>query len=179
MTGSTRRYAFYSFHYANDSWRASQVRNMGVVDGNKPANDNDWEKVKQGGDAAIKRWIDNQMDGKSVVVVLIGAQTAKRTWIEHEIKKGWEDGKGLLGVRIHRLENQDGKTDTKGDNPFSNIVVSARKRTTSGPLPSESIRLSTIVPVYDPSGASGAYGDIKANLSKWIEEAILIRKQYV
>lgn len=41
------RRVFFSFHYRKDSWRASQIRNMGVVDGNKPASDNDWEKIKE------------------------------------------------------------------------------------------------------------------------------------
>ena len=35
-----------------DNWRASQVRNMGVVEGSPAATDNDWEAVKRGGDAA-------------------------------------------------------------------------------------------------------------------------------
>ena len=51
------RRVFYSFHYKNDNWRAATVRNIGVVEGNSPASDNDWETVKKGGDAAIKRWI--------------------------------------------------------------------------------------------------------------------------
>jgi hypothetical protein len=29
----TTRKVFYSFHYMPDAWRASQVRNMGVVEG--------------------------------------------------------------------------------------------------------------------------------------------------
>ena len=70
------RRAFYSFHYKPDNWRASQVRNMGVVEGNKPATDNDWEDVKKGGDKAIKNWIDGQIKGKSVAIVLIGEKTA-------------------------------------------------------------------------------------------------------
>ena len=59
------RRVFYSFHYIPDCSRAAQVRNMGVLDGNQPASDNDWEAVKKGGDAAIKKWIDGQLDGKS------------------------------------------------------------------------------------------------------------------
>ena len=35
------RKAFYSFHYIPDNWRASQVRNMGLIEGNKPASDNE------------------------------------------------------------------------------------------------------------------------------------------
>ena len=67
------RRAFYSFHYELDNWRVSQVR-MGVVDGNKPAKGNDWETVKKGGDKAIQKWIDDQLYGKSVAIVLIGAK---------------------------------------------------------------------------------------------------------
>ncbi|MGQ4808628.1 hypothetical protein NKDENANG_02015 [Candidatus Entotheonellaceae bacterium PAL068K] len=54
------RRAFYSFHYDFDNWRASQVRNMGIIEGNRPATDNDWEQIKRGGDAAIKRCDETQ-----------------------------------------------------------------------------------------------------------------------
>ena len=92
------RRVFYSFHYAPDNWRASQVRNIGTVEGNQPAKDNDWETVTKGGDKAIEDWISDQMDGRSCVVVLIGSGTANRKWINHEIVKAWNDGKGILGV---------------------------------------------------------------------------------
>ncbi len=49
------RRVFYSFNYAEDAWRASQVRNMGVVEGNRPATDNEWQDVSKGGDSAITR----------------------------------------------------------------------------------------------------------------------------
>ena len=39
------RKAFYSFHYKPDASRAGQVRNIGVVEGNTPVSDNDWETV--------------------------------------------------------------------------------------------------------------------------------------
>lgn len=37
----TKRQVFYSFHFKNDSWRAGQVRNIGVVEGNTPVSSND------------------------------------------------------------------------------------------------------------------------------------------
>jgi hypothetical protein len=117
------RKAFYSFHYVPDNWRASQVRNMGVVEGNRPASDNDWETVKKGGDKAIQKWIDEQIYGKSVVIVLIGQNTADRKWVKYEIKKGWEDNKGVFGIYIHNLKNQDGNQSTKGNNPFDNFTI--------------------------------------------------------
>ena len=56
-----KRRTFFSFHYKPDNWRAAKVRNMGVVEGNSPVSDNDWETVTGGGETAIKRWIDDQM----------------------------------------------------------------------------------------------------------------------
>ena len=79
------RKVFYSFHYNPDNWRASQVRNIGAIEGNQPAKDNDWETITKGGDKAIEKWIADQMSGRSCVVVLIGAGTANRKWINHEI----------------------------------------------------------------------------------------------
>ena len=37
------RKCFYSFHYQPDNVRASQVRNIGAIEGNQPVSDNDWE----------------------------------------------------------------------------------------------------------------------------------------
>lgn len=71
-----KRQVFYSFHFKNDSWRAGQVRNIGVVEGNMPVSSNDWEEVKRKGDDSIKRWIDTHMDYRSCVIVLIGSDTA-------------------------------------------------------------------------------------------------------
>ena len=81
------RKVFFSFHYKPDNSRAAQVRNMGVIEGNKPVSDNDWETVTGGGDAAIKKWIAGQLNGKSCAVVLAGSAAANRKWINHEIGK--------------------------------------------------------------------------------------------
>ncbi len=108
--------AFYSFHYAPDNWRASTVRNIGAIEGNKPVPDNDWETVKKGGDTAIKKWIADQMKGRSCTVVLVGTNTAGRKWINHEIIKSWDDGMGVVGIHIHGIKNSDGKVSTKRKN---------------------------------------------------------------
>ena len=56
-----KRQVLYSFHYERDVWRAAQVRNMGVVEGNEPLSENDWEEVKRKGESTIKKWIDKQL----------------------------------------------------------------------------------------------------------------------
>ncbi|WAM22797.1 MAG: TIR domain-containing protein, partial (plasmid) [Candidatus Methanoperedens sp.] len=109
------RKVFFSFHYKKDNWRAGQVRNSWVT---KPDRDSagfwdsaEWENVKRQGDVAVKRWIDRQLEGTSVTVVLIGSQTASRKWIRYEIQKSYEKGNGIVGIRIHQNKDQNGHID--------------------------------------------------------------------
>lgn len=161
------RKVFFSFHYDVDCQRASQVRNMGVLEGNQTVSDNDWETVKKGGDKAIQAWIDNQFAGRSCAVVLVGANTAGRKWINYEIKKAWDSGKGLLGIRIHALKNLAGQTSHTGDNPFDGFSIAGKS-------------LSSIVNLHNPSGSDSkaVYDSIKSNIDSWVETAIEIRKKY-
>ena len=163
------RKIFYSFHYKPDNWRASQVRNIGTVEGNTPVSDNDWEKITTGGDEAIKKWINKQLEGRSCTIVLIGARTADRKYIDYEIRKSWNSTKGVLGIYIHNLKNNDGKQSSKGTNPFYGFTVGEDKK-----------RLSSIVKAYDPpySISTNVYNHIKKNLSSWVEEAITIRNNF-
>ena len=114
----TKRQVFYSFHYKRDNWRAAKIRNIGVIEGNKLASDNDWEAVKRGGDSQIEKWIDEQLKSRSCTIVLIGEETDKRKWVQYEIKKSWNDGKGILGIHIHNLKDQYQRQSIKGINPF-------------------------------------------------------------
>ncbi len=160
------RRVFYSFHYKPDVMRTSQVRQIGALSGNKPASDNDWETVTKGGDVAIKKWIADQMTGRSCTVVLIGEKTANRKWINHEIVKSWDAGMGVVGIRIHGLKNTDGKIATSGENPFDFITHGATKK-----------KLSTIVKCYNPAGTNSKdrYAWIEKHLANAVEEAIEIR----
>lgn len=161
-----KRNCFYSFHYIPDNWRAATIRSIGAIDGNKPTSDNNWEAVKKGGDAAIKKWISDQMSGKSCVVVLVGSNTAGRKWINHEIIKGWDDGKGVVGIYIHGLKDSDGKVSSKGSNPFDSIGYGDTGK-----------KLSSIVKCYNPSGSTSQekYDWISKHLANAVEEAIKIR----
>ncbi|MGW5232054.1 TIR domain-containing protein [Streptomyces nodosus] len=166
-SGEMSRKAFYSFHYVRDSHRVAQIRSAGVIEGNQAVSDNAWEEVKRGGDAAIKRWIDNQLYGKSVAIILIGSETAGRKWINYEIEKAWNDGKGVFGVHIHRLKNLAQLQSPKGANPFASIPL-----TNGG-------RLSSLVKAYDPpySDSKDVYRYITQNIPLWVEAAISDRRR--
>lgn len=160
---------FHSFYFKRDAQRVSQVRNMGVIEGQPVLSSNDWEDVKKGGDPAIKAWIDKQMVGKGCVVVLIGSQTAGRKWVNYEIVKGWNDRKGVVGVYLHNLKNLAGSQDSKGRNPFDDVT-----------LGDTSTKLSSIVKAYDPpsSSSKSVYDYIKNHLEGWVDEAIEIRRAH-
>ncbi|MDA9441496.1 TIR-like PF08937 domain protein [Bradyrhizobium sp. CCBAU 51745] len=163
------RKCFYSFHYAPDNARASQVRNIGAIEGNRPAPDNDWEKVKKGGDDAIKKWIAEQMKGRTCCIVLVGSATANRKWINHEIVKAWDNRLGVVGIHIHGLKNFDGETSTQGNNPFDYIGFGNTGK-----------KLSSIVKCYNPIGATSQdkYGWISKHLANAVEEAVNIRGKH-
>jgi MTH538 TIR-like domain (DUF1863) len=137
------RRVFYSFHYKPDIMPVSQVRNIGALEANRPATDNDWETVKSGKDDAIKRWITQQMDGRTCTVVLVGENTANRKWINHEIMKSWDEGMGVVGIRIHGLKNTDGYIASQGKNPFDYIGYGNTGK-----------KLSSIVKCYNPAGSN-------------------------
>ena len=153
---------FYSFHYDQDHWRVQQVINMGAVEGQTILNAQDWETVKRQGDAAIKKWIHDQMAYKSAVVVLVGAGTADRPWVTHEIAHAWDNGKPLVGIRIHRLADSKGKTDFQGDNPFNKVNLKSGRT------------VGDYVPLHTPSGYSSqtVYADIKNNMTNWVDSAV-------
>lgn len=158
------RKVFYSFHYKRDSQRAAQIRNShaiadgdeyGVIDGVE------WEKVEREGEEAIKRWINEQLKYTSVTAVLIGAETAERDWVDYEIRRSWDRGNSLVGVRIHNVKNLEGKTDVPGPNPLDNIYLA------------DNTPLSSVCKTYDWVADNGI-----SNLGKWVEEAFQGRASY-
>ena len=160
----TRR-VFYSFHYDLDNWRVQTVKNIGQIESEPVLHSNQWEEVWRGGEAAVKRWIDRQMEGKSCLVVLVGSQTASRPWVKYEIEKAWSDGRGVLGVRIHKLLDRTSRTSVSGSNPFDNLRLGAGF-------------MSRVAPLKDPAGSDSkaVYASISTNIENWIEEAITARK---
>src|SRR5271154_6807247 len=103
MEGTMARRVFFSFHYERDGQRASVVRNSWVTKGDEAGyiDSAAWEEVKGKGDASVKRWIEGQLSGTSVTVVLIGAETSSRNWVRYEIMRSYERGNGMLAIYLH------------------------------------------------------------------------------
>lgn len=154
------RRVFFSFHYQNDVWRVNVIRNAHIVEGTAAAGFQDaslWEEAKRKGDSAIKALIDRGLEGTTVTAVLIGSQTASRTYVKYEIDKSIERGNGLIGVYIHNIKDRYGNTAVKGTNPFDKLYW-----TRNG----QNIYLSSHYSTYDWIADRGY-----ENLGRWVEDA--------
>lgn len=163
-----KRQIFISFHYSRDVWRAGQVRSMGKVDNSSTFCDNDWEEVREKSDAKIKEWIDSQLQMCSCLVVLVGNKTSERKWVKYEIERAYQLGKGIVGIRIDRLENKNGEQDCPGANPFYSIFTN------------NGCRMSNYVTLFETEYLTSkyAYKDISENIERLIEDAISKRGTY-
>lgn len=152
------RHVFYSLHYDGDRSRVELIRNLAGLQANLEAKPSEWATLKRSGDFAIKRWLEQQLRGRSCMIVLIGAETAARPWVQHEIKRARELKLGLLGVHVHQLADAKGKQSSKGMNPFT--------QGTSEPTALEY--------VYDPPETEPklAYRFIADHLAAWVEKAV-------
>ena len=113
------RRVFFSFHYENDINRSMTVRNSWVTQGKEAAGYIDkaeFETIKRTGSKAVHNWIDNQLKGTSVTVVLIGSETLNRPFVQYEICESLKRGNGVIGVYIHNIRDMiTQKTSFKGN----------------------------------------------------------------
>ena len=178
-----KRQVFFSFRFLYDAWRAGQIRSMGKVSDDSTFSDNDWETVRSKSDSSIEKWIKDQMKMRSCVVVLIGEHTSGRKWINYEIKQAWLQGKGVVGIRIHGLKDEDGEQAEAGDNPFDTFLINTKKndiRQYNSYIGSDEEKLTDVCKTYNPpyKASTNVYKYIEDNIADWIEEAIEIRNKY-
>ena len=118
------RRVFFSFHYDEDINRSMIVRNSWVTQGKEAAGFIDkaeFEKTKRNGENAVCKWIDKQLEGTSVTVVLIGEETLNRPFVQYEIRKSIEKGNAIIGIHIHNLRDMITKRTTVKGNPHTII----------------------------------------------------------
>ena len=136
------------------------VRNSWVVQGIKDANFIDkaaFETVKRQGEQAIQNWIKRQLEGTSVTVVLIGAETLGRPYVQYEIIQSIIQGNGIIGVHINGIK------DLKGDYSRQGNIYTQIGSYSNGS------------PIYFNAIANGIYNyqrdDGYNNIGAWIEAA--------
>ena len=160
------RRVFFSFHHENDVFRANVARNSGMIRGIEKAGFIDhaeFEKVKRRGNRAVYDWIDDQLNGTTVTVVLIGKETLNREFVQYEICKSLERNNGIIGVHINGIMDQWHRTSERGN---VHTIVG---------------HYSNGRDVYFDEIADGIYSytlnDGYNNMGKWIEAAVANRKR--
>lgn len=158
------RRVFFSFHY-DDIWRVNQIRFSQLIKKESETNSfidaAEFEKIKRRGANSVERWIDEQLDGTSTTVVLIGYGTADRQYVQYEIRKSYERGNALLGIWLDNIKDQQGQINfLRGANPFDRVKVPG------GFFGEISIADKLCVPVYDWVNADG-----RNNIATWIARA--------
>lgn len=155
------RRVFFSFHYDNDINRSMTVRNSWVTQGKEAAGFIDkaeFEKVKRQGKGAVYSWIDKQLEGTSVTVVLIGTETLERSFVQYEICKSLERGNALIGIHINRIR----------DMRTSMVSVKGNVHTVIG-------NYNDGTPAYFDQVCDGIYDYVGqngyVNMGSWIENA--------
>lgn len=161
------RRVFFSFHYENDINRAMVVRNSWVLQGKEGAGFIDkavFETLKRKGESAVHNWIDQQLQGTSVTVVLVGAETLERPFVQYEICESLNKGNTIIGVLIHNIKDMNTKAYSRCGN--THTVIGRRN---DGSL------------VYFDEICYGVYdyhlNNGYDNLGTWIEEAASSKKK--
>ena len=155
------RRVFFSFHYDNDINRSMTVRNSWVTQGKEAAGFIDkaaFEQIKRQGEAAVHNWIDKQLEGTSVTVVLIGSETLNRPYVQYEICRSLQRGNAVIGVHINGI--RDMRTLTTSFKGNTHTVIGYYNDNS---------------PAYFDRVADGIYDYVTengyANLGTWIERA--------
>jgi hypothetical protein len=119
---------FFSFHYQNViDFRANVVRNHWVTKPDRVVcgffDHSIWEETKKKGSYALKRMINDGLEGSTVSCVLIGSETYARPWVRYELLKSFQRGSHLLGVHINSIPDKNKNTNFAGPNPFDFLGV--------------------------------------------------------
>jgi hypothetical protein len=129
--------------------RASGLAVHGVVDALG------W--LRLGRDGAVKEWIERELAGTAVTVVLVTAATGSVDVVKYEVKKSYGRGNGLVAVRVHGLPGRDGTTDEPGANPLDEVLVPAR---------GDTVPLAELCALWDWVDDDGA-----SRVVEWVEHA--------
>ncbi|MEZ0542549.1 TIR domain-containing protein [Fibrella arboris] len=118
------RKVFFSFHYERDSHRVSQIRECNSITQHFIKTPflpkSEWESIERTGPIAIKKWIDSNMEGTSVVILCFGLETHLRPWVKYELEKAHKEKRGIIAVNMNGMKTMSHQVDLPSTNPLNN-----------------------------------------------------------
>lgn len=166
-----RRNVFFSFDY-DDAWFCQQIQQCHAFgwDGPTFLPWSDWEAVRRQSRTAIQNWINDQLTGASVTVVVIGQETFQSEWVRYEIEESVRRRKGILGILTHNMRTSRGLLGGLSPPPNPFVTIGARdygRNSQRGILYGGAASLYEQVDCYCWVTQNG-----RSNLPGWIERAI-------
>lgn len=157
------RSVFYSFHF-KDIFRVMVVRKRWVTYGGQRISGvidhTEFDKIKQKGDGSVKQWINQQLNGTTATVVLIGEETLNRPYVQYEIQQSIARGNAVIGVYINTIKDINGNTCNAC---HRHVMID-----------------NSFFPVYFDEIADGIYDYIRQDgyryLDSWVETAVYKKK---
>ncbi len=151
---------FFSYQYERDQMRVVKIRDLWLSSVGEEAKGfwdrSTFEDAKIQGTQAIHSWIDEQLKGTVLTVLLIGLETYITEYIDYTIEQSCQQGNAFLGIEVNRLPDRGGSTDLLGKNPLCKYLIDSKTNTF----------LSDISTTYSWHKDNG-----EENFIKWIEEA--------
>lgn len=109
LTGAVRPRVFVSYHHARDQWFYNEFTRLfhGVYE---TIEDRSLERRYDSDNLEYVRWAvaNGDIKGTSCTVVLCGAETYQRKFVDWEIKATLDDGHGLVGVCLPDAPREEG-----------------------------------------------------------------------
>ena len=144
-----------------DSFRATKIKKMKNFEQSVVFAEEDWPTVANHSETEIQEWVDQQVEDSDCLVVLIGEETAKKQWMNYSIKRAYELNKGIVGIFVHRLLDEEGDPSERGDDPFHYLDLNG-------------IKFSRFIQRFESKHVTEryVYHDIRRNLPQLIERAL-------
>lgn len=130
---------FFSFHYQDVvDFRANVVRNHWLTKPDRAAvgffDASLWENAKRNSSDAVKRVVNDGLNGTTVTCVLIGSDTYARPWVRYEILKSFRKPNSLFAVHINGIRGRDQIAKPQGPNPLRYLGVTYSQDGQTGTL---------------------------------------------
>ena len=114
------RHVYFAIDHERDLHRVNQIRGQlaGPDVGQAGFFDAaEYAELARGNKDSIRRAIRERVAGTSVTLVLIGAETASRPFVHLAIEASIANQNGVVGIHVHGVDDQDGKSDLHGPPP--------------------------------------------------------------
>ncbi|MBT8338048.1 MAG: TIR domain-containing protein [Gemmatimonadetes bacterium] len=125
------RHVLFSFDLERDFARAVELRGRWVSRDRTAggfAERPQWVGIRARGRDGVLEWIDREMERASVVVTLVGAETAGLYYVTHALEQAHERDLGVVGIRVHQMDDGLQRVGVPGYDPLDGFRDASGRR---------------------------------------------------